>query len=261
VAKRKQFPVAALGLPRALPVVALILSTAAGCVAPEPLRPPATALTYGSGTGRVARTHTVVPGETVYRIAREYGVSPQRLMAANNLSDPRNLDIGRVLTIPGDSINSASAITEPDIWSVPRAERQFAWPVVAGTVSSPFGIRHGVMHDGIDIAAPAGTPVRCADAGRVIYAGQLHGYGEVVIVQHPDGYATVYGHNQRNVVGVGDLVLRGQQIAEIGTTGRTSGGANLHFEVRRNNHPQNPIAYLPIPDPTSGISFARNTSY
>ncbi|HXD90614.1 MAG TPA: M23 family metallopeptidase, partial [Candidatus Binataceae bacterium] len=175
---------------------------------------------------------------------------------------PRNLEVGQILTIPGDSLSSsASAIAEPDVWSVPRAERQFAWPVVAGTVSSPFGIRHGVMHDGIDIAAPAGTPVHCADAGSVIYVGQLHGYGNVVIVQHPDGYATVYGHNQRNLVGVGDHVLRGQEIAKIGTTGRTSGGANLHFEVRRNNHPQNPIAYLPTPDPTSGISFARNTTY
>jgi len=260
VAKRKQFPVAVLGLPRALPVVALILAAASGCVTPaaESTRPAASAVTYR----RAARTHTVALGETIYHIAREYGVSPQRLMAANNLSDPRNLEIGQILTIPGDSLSSsASAIAERDIWSVPRAERQFAWPVVAGTVSSPFGIRHGVMHDGIDIAAPAGTPVHCADAGSVIYVGQLHGYGNVVIVQHPDGYATVYGHNQRNLVGVGDHVLRGEEIAEIGTTGRTSGGANLHFEVRRNNHPQNPIAYLPTPDPTSGISFARNTTY
>jgi murein DD-endopeptidase MepM/ murein hydrolase activator NlpD len=248
---------------RALPVVALILAAASGCVAPEAesMRPASSTFTHSAGTNRAARTHTVAPGETVYHIAHEYGLSPQRLMAANNLSDPRNLDVGQVLTIPGDSFGSASAIVEPDIWSAPRAERQFAWPVVAGTVSSPFGIRHGVMHDGIDIAAPAGTPVRSADAGSVIYAGQLHGYGNVVIVQHHDGYATVYGHNQRNLVGVGDQVLRGQEIAEIGTTGRTSGGANLHFEVRRNNHPQNPIAYLPTPDPSSGISFARNTTY
>ena len=258
MAKRKQFPIAVLGLPRALPVVALILTAASGCVTPaaEATRPAASAVTYA------ARTHTVAPGETIYRIAHSFGLSPQRLMAANNLSDPRNLEVGQILTIPGDSLSSsASAIAERDTWSVPRAERQFAWPVVAGTVSSPFGIRHGVMHDGIDIAAPVGTPVHCADAGSVIYVGQLHGYGNVVIVQHPDDYATVYGHNQRNLVGVGDRVVRGQEIAEIGTTGRTSGGANLHFEVRRNNHPQNPIAYLPTPDPTSGISFARNTTY
>ena len=117
------------------------------------------------------------------------------------------------------------------------------------------------MHEGVDIAAPAGTPVRSADAGNVIYAGQLHGYGNVVIVQHSDGYTTVYGHNLRNLVRVGDRVALGQEIAQIGTTGRTSGGANLHFEIRHDNHPQNPLTYLPTPASTSGISFARNTAY
>ena len=138
--------------------------------------------------------------------------------------------------------------------------RQFAWPVALGTVSSPFGMRRGVMHQGIDIAAPAGTPVRSADAGRVIFVGQLRGYGNVVIVDHGDGYATVYGHNRRNLVHFGDHVIRGQEMAEIGTSGRTDGGANLHFEVRHENHPQNPIAYLPPPEAGGEVSFARNSS-
>jgi lipoprotein NlpD len=202
------------------------------------------------------RTHTVASGETVYHIAHEYGVTPQRLMTANNLVDPRTLEVGQVLTIPADSIDSVPPIEQPDAWAVAPADRQFAWPVVAGAVSSPFGIRHGVMHTGVDIAAPVGTPVRSADAGTVIYAGQLRGYGNVIIVQHSGDYATVYGHNRRNLVRVGQQVAQGEQIGEIGTTGRTD-GANLHFEVRRGNRPQNPLAYLPPPASTSGITFAR----
>jgi murein DD-endopeptidase MepM/ murein hydrolase activator NlpD len=92
----------------------------------------------------------------------------------------------------------------------------------------------------------------------VIFAGHLHGYGNVVIVQHSSGYLTVYGHNQRNLVSEGDRVARGLEIAELGATGRAS-GPNLHFEVRYNNHPQNPLAYLPAPGIASGISFARNS--
>jgi murein DD-endopeptidase MepM/ murein hydrolase activator NlpD len=203
------------------------------------------------------RTHRVAPGETVYHIAHQYGVSTDRLMAANSLGDARDLRVGQILVIPGHPLSSASLLDVPDVWSVPRADRQFAWPVVAGVVSSPFGMRNGVMHDGVDIAAPAGTPVQVADSGSVIFSGRLHGYGNVVIVQHADGYITVYGHNRRNLVSEGERVVRGQQIAELGATGRAS-GPNLHFEVRYNNHPQNPIAYLPTPGAASGISFARN---
>lgn len=181
-------------------------------------------------------------------------------MAANGLSDSRNLTIGQILVIPGHPLAAASVTGIPGEWLAPRADRQFAWPVIAGMLSSPFGMRGGAMHEGIDIAAPAGTPVRAADDGAVIFAGRLHGYGNVVIVQHVGGYVTVYGHNQRNLVRDGERVGRGQRIADLGETGRAS-GPNLHFEVRYNNHPQNPIGYLPAPGPSSGISFARNTGY
>ena len=210
-------------------------------------------------------SHTVAPGDTVYHIAHQYGVSTDSLMAANGLTDPRDLQVGQVLIIPGTGFEDAaippaeaSAFGLSDPWSVPRADRQFAWPVAAGTVSSPFGMRNGAMHDGVDIAAPAGTPIYAADDGTVIFVGRLHGYGNVVIVQHSGGYVTVYGHNRRNLVSTGASVARGQQIAEMGASGRTS-GPNLHFEVRLNNQAQNPIAYLPQPDGSTGISFARNT--
>jgi murein DD-endopeptidase MepM/ murein hydrolase activator NlpD len=209
-------------------------------------------------TYRPQRSHVVAQGETVYHIAQEYGLSTEQLMAANNLTDPRQLYVGQLLKIPAHEFTRSSLTGIPDIWSVPRADRQFAWPVVAGVVSSPFGIRHGVMHDGVDIAAPSGTPIYAADSGRVIFSGRLHGYGNVVIVQHSGGYVTVYGHNSRNLAREGQSVAAGQEIAELGSSGRAS-GPNLHFEVRYDNHPQNPLAYLPSPNPSSGISFARNS--
>jgi murein DD-endopeptidase MepM/ murein hydrolase activator NlpD len=199
--------------------------------------------------------HTVQPGETIYHIAHIYAVSPASLMAANGLSDPRQLEAGQTLTIPLNR-KQASEVSF-SAWRVPRADRQFAWPVTAGLVSSPFGIRNGVMHDGVDIVASAGTAVRAADDGTVIFAGHLRGYGNAVILQHSGGYVTVYGHNQRNLVRYGTTVVRGQVIAELGSTGRAS-GPNLHFEVRFRGQPQNPLAYLRPPVPTSGISFARN---
>jgi murein DD-endopeptidase MepM/ murein hydrolase activator NlpD len=120
-------------------------------------------------------------------------------------------------------------------------------------------MRNGVMHDGIDIDAPEGTPIRAADAGTVIFAGRQRGYGNLVILEHRDGYVTVYGHNERNLVRQGETVARGETIAQMGATGRAS-GPNLHFEVRYNNRPQNPISYLPDPGISPGITFARNSA-
>ena len=220
-----------------------------GCAEDSSYRAPIAA--YHGG-----RTHFVERGETLYHIAQENGVSISRLMAANHITDARQLYPGQVLFIPGASYSTAS-LGIHDFAEIPHASRQFAWPIVAGVVSSPFGIRHGVMHDGVDIAAPSGTPVEAADSGRVLFVGRLHGYGNVVILQHSGDYVTIYGHNRRNLVHEGEFVARGQQIAELGSTGRAS-GPNLHFEVRYANRPQNPLAYLP--EPASGISFARNTT-
>ncbi len=202
-------------------------------------------------------THVVVAGETVYHIANEYGVSVGRLMMANGLSDPRELRVGQVLAIPGAyraaSIGTAPSGVHP--YTGERASRQFQWPVSQGVVSSGFGIRNGAMHEGVDIAAPAGTPVYAADSGVVIFSGALHGYGNTVIVRHDDDYATVYAHNERNLVSEGNRVARGQEIGEIGRSGRTT-GANLHFEVRHDNVAKDPLAYLPEPTSSGAISFA-----
>jgi murein DD-endopeptidase MepM/ murein hydrolase activator NlpD len=208
----------------------------------------------GSRSYRGHGTYTVARGDTIYHIAHKYGVSPERLMAANAISDPRDLRVGQTLVIPASGFASASAVASPELWPS-HVDRQFAWPVLGGTMTSPFGMRHGVMHDGIDIAAPAGTPVRAADDGTVIYSGRLRGYGNVVIVQHSRGYVTVYGHNERNLVREGERVARGQEIAQLGATGRAT-GPNLHFEIRYDNQAENPLAYLPAREPAGGASFA-----
>ena len=210
---------------------------------------------YPARVASAPTTHQVVAGETVYHIAQQYGVSVSRLMAANGISDPRDMRVGQTLVIPG-SYRTASVAGGVHPYTGERASRQFSWPVAHGMVSSGFGMRNGAMHSGVDISAPAGTPVYAADSGVVIFSGTLHGYGNTVIIRHDDGYVTVYGHNERNIVVEGERVAGGQQIGAIGRSGRTT-GANLHFEVRRDNVAQDPLAYLPEVAPEGGaISFA-----
>jgi murein DD-endopeptidase MepM/ murein hydrolase activator NlpD len=216
-----------------------------------------------SGATRTQGTYTIRRGDTLHHIAQRYGVSVSSLMSANGISDPRQLQVGQVLTIPGytsySAIDNFGTNPTPD-YSSEHPTRIFAWPVEQGQISSGFGIRNGTMHDGVDIAAPVGTPVHAAEAGTVIFSGRLRGYGNVVIVRHDEHYVTVYGHNSENLVHEGDTVARGQVIGSIGASGRTT-GANLHFEVRRDNLARNPLAYLPRPEQTAGITFARNTGY
>lgn len=119
----------------------------------------------------------------------------------------------------------------------------FVWPA-SGDVSSRFGPRGNSSHDGIDIRAFEGSPVRAAADGVVVYSDRLRGYGNVVILQHRSGLSTVYAHNQANLARVGARVRRGDVIASVGQTGKTT-GPNLHFEVRRNNVARDPLRYLP----------------
>ncbi|MCU1279455.1 MAG: peptidoglycan-binding LysM [bacterium] len=117
------------------------------------------------------------------------------------------------------------------------------WPV-DGPLSSPFGLRDGRTHDGIDLAVAEDTPVRAACDGVVAYAGNgLRGYGNVVIVQHAGALATVYAHNHALQVRQGDLVTRGQIIAQSGQTGRVT-APHLHFEVRKDSIARDPLGYL-----------------
>jgi murein DD-endopeptidase MepM/ murein hydrolase activator NlpD len=125
----------------------------------------------------------------------------------------------------------------------PRAEPILAWPL-KGVLYSRFGVRGKARHDGIDIAAPSGSPVTAAADGTVVFVGEQSGYGKVVILRHDRGLATIYAHNAEIVVREGARVARGQLIARVGQTGRTT-GPHLHFEVREGVKPRNPLLFLP----------------
>ena len=118
----------------------------------------------------------------------------------------------------------------------------FIWPV-NGPVTSGFGMRWGRMHEGIDIAAGSGTPIRAAAAGRVVYAGWMSGYGNLVAIDHGGGVSTAYGHQSSIAVGNGQVVSQGQTIGYVGCTGHCF-GPHLHFEVRINGSPVDPLGYL-----------------
>jgi murein DD-endopeptidase MepM/ murein hydrolase activator NlpD len=116
------------------------------------------------------------------------------------------------------------------------------WPVSA-PVTSPFGWRWGRMHEGIDLGAAYGTPIAAAAAGTVIYAGWLGGYGNLTVIDHGGGLATAYGHQSRIAVSLGEQVAQGQIIGYVGSTGHST-GPHLHFEVRVNGQPVDPLGYL-----------------
>ncbi|QGU31863.1 M23 family metallopeptidase [Thermochromatium tepidum] len=123
------------------------------------------------------------------------------------------------------------------------------WPVRSGYISSPYGFRvHPVrnvrqFHEGVDFVAKRGSPVLAVADGIVVLSGWRTGYGNLVDIQHRDGLVTRYAHNSTNLVREGDLVRQGQQIATVGSTG-TATGPHVHFELRRNGYPIDPMPYL-----------------
>jgi murein DD-endopeptidase MepM/ murein hydrolase activator NlpD len=119
------------------------------------------------------------------------------------------------------------------------------WPV-NGPITSPFCERRAweACHPGIDIGVPAGTPIRAADGGRVVIAGWVGGYGNYTCIQHTASLSTCYGHQSAILVHVGQVVAQGQLIGLVGSTGAST-GPHLHFEVRINGVPVDPLPYLP----------------
>ena len=118
----------------------------------------------------------------------------------------------------------------------------FIWPV-SGPITSPFGMRWGTLHPGIDIGVPTGTPIHAAAAGTVIYCGWMSGYGNLVMIDHGGDLATLYGHQSRIAVSCGESVTQGQVIGYSGCTGFCT-GPHVHFEVRVNGSPVDPLGYL-----------------
>jgi len=126
------------------------------------------------------------------------------------------------------------------------------WPIIGGWISSHFGFRsdpftgRGAFHAGVDFAGPPGAKVIATGPGVVSFSGYKSGYGNVVEITHPTGYLTRYGHNARNLVREGQTVQKGEPIAIIGSTGRST-GRHVHFEVERDGNRLNPMRYLSAP--------------
>ncbi|NBG88103.1 peptidoglycan DD-metalloendopeptidase family protein [Isachenkonia alkalipeptolytica] len=148
-------------------------------------------------------------------------------------------------------IEEEKIIAEPVTRIVARGTAERPTTVATGSFSSPtrgrltsgFGTRWGRMHNGIDVAGPTGTPVNAADAGQVEFAGYRGSYGNLVIINHENGYQTYYAHLNAINVSSGDRVHKGARIGSMGSTGRST-GPHLHFEVRRNGQPTNPLNFV-----------------
>ncbi len=140
----------------------------------------------------------------------------------------------------------------------PRGTGAFVWPV-RGSVLATYGSRSdGTHNDGINIGAPRGTAVQAADAGVVAYTGnELRGYGNLILVKHAGGWISAYAHCDQILVKRGEKVSRGQIIARVGSTGNV-GDPQLHFELRRGNHPVDPREYLG-PLPTAATKDTRSS--
>jgi murein DD-endopeptidase MepM/ murein hydrolase activator NlpD len=226
---------------------------------PAPPRPPAS---IPEGTDAAGVVHVVRPGQNVYRIAKAYGLDPDDLMRTNGISDPRTLAVGQELFVPGAArvlevepapgfAGAADPAPEPAARADPAAlvnrpadgASPLAWPL-KGVLYGRYGKRGSRHHDGIDIAAPLGTPVVAAADGEVLFVGVQSGYGNVVILRHGEGLVTVYAHNSEVLVREGARVRRGDVVAKVGQSGRTT-GPHLHFEVRDGVRPRNPLLYLP----------------
>ena len=202
--------------------------------------------------------HTVQKGQTLHFIARAYNVNLDRLKRINGVYDPSRLQIGTRLWIPGarQVLNIDSNINKQALAknkkkrkgalnnSIKAAKGFLIWPV-KGQLTSRFGNRSGRHHDGIDIGARRGTSIVAAAEGKVMFAGWgPTGYGLMIIIKHKNDLTTVYAHNSHVHVYKNQMVKKGQKIASVGSTGRST-GPHLHFEVRNDSLPMNPLNYLP----------------
>jgi lipoprotein NlpD len=223
-----------------------------------------------SGQYRVQR------GDTLYSIAFRFGWDWKALAARNGIAAPYVIRVGQIIHFGGQQVSPPSVAkapvvvtpatsrpstpiqtrpvqspvpapvkTTPSVIATPSAKPSasgWIWPA-SGTVIGRFS-SNGSLNKGIDIAGELGQPVFAASDGSVVYAGSgLRGYGELVIIKHSDTYVSAYGHNRRLLVQEGQQVKAGQRIAEMGSTGTDR--VKLHFEVRRQGKPVDPLQYLP----------------
>ncbi len=189
-------------------------------------------------------TYRIGSGDTVNKIASRYGVSADNIMAYNSLSST-SLTVGQTIVIPGGRPPAAPVVTRPaasatTYSSPPITTGKLLWPVGATRITQYYSWRHG----GIDIGAPTGTSIFAAEGGIVEVSGwNSGGYGYYIIIDHGGGLKTLYGHASKLHVAAGDRVEKGDHIANVGSTGRST-GPHLHFEVRVRGSRTNPLNYI-----------------
>lgn len=227
------------------------------------LAAPGCAWTPDSSAAARGFYYTVKRGDNLYQIGRRYNVPPNVLKRVNKIDDVSGLRVGQKIYIPRRGEQSRLAGRTGARGGAPpasgsgaelkrrvraqakrNAKLNFVWPLSRTKLTSRFGRRNGKPHEGIDLAAKKGTPIRAAEAGRVIHSGRLGAYGNVVILKHTGDYRSVYAHARKLFVRKGEFVEKAQRIAEVGMTGRTT-GPHLHFEITRNEVPKDPLLYLP----------------
>jgi lipoprotein NlpD len=225
--------------------------------------------------------YVVKPGDTLFSIAFRYGWDYKELAARNGIAAPYTIRPGQAIRFSSGATGSTTVVSSPSsssrttvirrpvgkpitapasggkttpttrttptpvVTTVPAAERAvggWTWPA-NGVLIGKFA-SNGSLNKGIDIAGDLGQPVFAASDGAVVYAGSgLRGYGELIIIKHSDTYVSAYGHNRRLLVREGQKVKAGQSIAEMGSTGTDR--VKLHFEIRRQGKPVDPLQFLP----------------
>jgi len=190
--------------------------------------------------------YTVNKGDTLEDIALEKGVSIRKIIRVNRILNPSEIKPGTDLFIPGIKVSHSYSKELLKSSGIPA---KFGQPCRKSRISSRFGYRKDpftgrrAFHSGVDFAPGYGAKAVAAMGGKVTYAGYMGGYGKLVVIKHANGFTTRYGHLSRILVRKGRYVSQGQQVGKVGSTGRST-GPHLHFEVRRNGKPQNPLKFI-----------------
>ncbi|MDO4640681.1 MAG: peptidoglycan DD-metalloendopeptidase family protein [Neisseria sp.] len=190
-----------------------------------------------SSTGPVPPGYyRIQSGDNLYRIGLRFGQSAATLAKWNNLSDPTNIEVGQVIKVSNKTgPNSGAREVKPINTAIPMQ-----WPVDNRQIIANY---NGTTNKGIDFAGERGTPVKAAEGGKVLFAGEgVRGYGKLILISHNRSTLTAYAHNDRILVKKDQIVKAGEQIGTMGDS--ETDRVKLHFEVRVNGKAVNPMSYL-----------------